>query len=66
MEIFEKRGKWCFRDHEGKLHKFDTAEEAVQAGGLVHVSIPLPEVREYDSLEEALEAEDVELSFLED
>jgi hypothetical protein len=65
MEIFEKRGKWCFRDQKGKLHKFDSAEEAVQAGGLVNIDIPLPEVREYDSLEEAAEAEDVELSFLE-
>mgnify|MGYP001245118539 CR=1 FL=1 len=65
MEIFEKRGKWCFRDQRGKLRKFDSAEEAVQAGGLVNIDIPLPEVREYDSLEEAAEAEDVELSFLE-
>jgi hypothetical protein len=22
--IYEKRGKWCFRDENGKLHKFDS------------------------------------------
>ncbi len=35
MEIFEKRGRWCFNDEAGKLHKFDTEEEAKSALGWV-------------------------------
>ena len=34
MEIVEKRGKWCFRDADGKLHKFNTKEEALEFLGL--------------------------------
>ena len=33
--IFEKRGQWCWRDGDGRLHKFDTEEEAVKAAGWV-------------------------------
>ena len=55
MEIFEKRGKWCFRDEKEILHKFSTKAEAETASG---VSLPVPEVREYDSLEEAIAEED--------
>ena len=55
MEIFEKRGQWCFRDKKGMLHKFSTKAEAEAASG---VSLPVPEVREYDSLEEAIAEED--------
>ena len=54
MEIFEKRGQWCFRDEQGRLHKFSTESEALQASGI----LPLPEVREYDTLEEAIAEED--------
>ena len=40
MEIFEKRGKWCFLEiieDQGirKLHKFGTEEEAKIAAGWV-------------------------------
>ena len=35
MEIFEKRGRWCFVDEAGKIHKFGTEEEAKQAAGWV-------------------------------
>lgn len=40
MEIFEKRGKWCFleiQEDQGirKLHKFGTEEEAKTAAGWV-------------------------------
>ena len=40
MEIFEKRGKWCFLEiieDQGirKLHKFGTEEEAKLAAGWV-------------------------------
>ena len=31
--IFEKRGKFCFRDENNKLHKFKTKEEAEKASG---------------------------------
>ena len=55
MEIFEKRNKWCFRDEKGKLYKFSTKAEAEKASD---VSLPLPEVREYDSMEEAIAEED--------
>ena len=55
MEIFEKRGQWCFRDETGRLRKFSTKAEAEKASG---VSLPLPEVREYDSMEEAIAEED--------
>ena len=34
IEIFEKRGKWCYRDAEGKLFKFDTEEAAKSSLGL--------------------------------
>ena len=40
MEIFEKRGKWCFRDADGKLHKFNTKEALAHSLGTV------PEVEE--------------------
>jgi len=34
MEIFEKRGRWCFRDSKGTLFKFATKEEAEIAIGI--------------------------------
>jgi hypothetical protein len=34
IEIFEKRGSWCYRDAEGKLFKFDTEEAAKSSLGL--------------------------------
>lgn len=30
-KLFEKRGQWCFRDKNNKLHKFPTKEEAEKA-----------------------------------
>jgi len=29
IEIFEKRGRWCYRTEEGNLLKFGTKEEAM-------------------------------------
>ena len=55
MEIFEKRGRWCFFDESGCIYRFDTKAEAEKASG---VSLPLPEVREYDTLEEAIAEEE--------
>lgn len=31
--IHEKRGRWCFRDANGTLHKFNTLSEAKAAYG---------------------------------
>ena len=33
--IFEKRGKWCYRDDKDKLYKFATEEEAKVAAGWI-------------------------------
>jgi hypothetical protein len=50
--IFEKRGKWCLRDKDGRLHKFDTEAEAKEFAGWV------PPVEE--TLDAKEEAEDCE------
>ena len=34
MIIYEQRGKFKFRDGSGRLRKFATMEEAVEAGGI--------------------------------
>jgi hypothetical protein len=34
IEIYEKRGSWCYRDEDGKLHKFGTEAEAKSSLGL--------------------------------
>ena len=34
IEIFEKRGRWCYRDEMGRIHKFDTEAEAKSSLGL--------------------------------
>jgi len=28
--IFQKRGRWCYRDPKGKLHKFSSKEAALE------------------------------------
>ena len=33
IEIFEKRGRWCYRNAEGKLFKFATEAEAKSSLG---------------------------------
>jgi len=45
--IFEKRGRWCYRDDSGKLRKFNTEEEAKISAGWIP---PVPE--ELEELEE--------------
>ena len=32
--IYQKRGKYCFRDENWQLHKFNTEQEAALAAGL--------------------------------
>ena len=34
IQIFEKRGRWCYRDEAGRIHKFDTEAEAKSSLGL--------------------------------
>ena len=73
MEIFERNGMWIWREKPGVQHSFDTREAAHEAAGvpvkeewkpwtppeLEEVKdLPLPEVREYDSMEEAIAEED--------
>lgn len=50
--IFERKGNWYI---EGKGRPYATKTEAEKAFG---VSLPLPEVREYASLDEALADQD--------
>ena len=47
-KLFEKRGQWCFRDENNRLHKFPTKEEAEKA--------LTPEKTAYDLQEEEVEA----------
>ena len=35
IHIYEKRGKWCARDDNGRLRKFDTEAQAKEAFGFV-------------------------------
>lgn len=59
MEIFEKNGRWVWERKPGVRKSFDTQEEAYEAAGMPLSSTPpLPEVREYDSLEEAMADQD--------
>ena len=59
MKIFERNGKWVWKKRPGIQESFDTKEEAYKAAGIdLPVEIPLPEVREYDSLEEAMADQD--------
>ena len=32
--IYQKRGQWCFRDDNGKLHKFATEADAKAVYGV--------------------------------
>lgn len=41
--IYEKRNKFCFRNEEGKLFKFDTLEEAEMALNLLNMGTEVEE-----------------------
>lgn len=69
MEIVKKGNKWAWRKAPGVQVTFNTKEEAHKASGIpmskepdwkLHIpeELPLPEVREYDSVEEAIAEED--------
>ncbi len=57
MKIEKIRGRWCVSTLGG-VKRFDTEEAALKFTGTFVDTIPVPEVREYDTLEEALKAED--------
>ena len=64
--IFQSRDWWKVRV-DGKLYKFHTEQEAkdflggdTQWEAWTPPDLPLPEVREYETMEEAIDAEDVE------
>ena len=66
MEIIYKRGRWAVIT-DTSIHRFETEAEAKKWAGLsdepdwqLHIpdQLPLPEVREYDSMEEAIAEED--------
>lgn len=62
MDIWFKRGMWRVRDEMGRRHKFSSEQEAKAfvEGVDVPFTPPLPEVREYDSLEEAMADQDTD------
>ena len=76
MKIYQKREYWVLDKEDGSTRSIhSTKEKAEKAAGIkeepkwkryVPPKLPLPEVREYDSMEEAIEAEDVGVSLLED
>jgi len=56
--IFERKGYWFI---EGRGRPYASKKEAEVAAGLSVAEVPplpLPEVREYDSMEEAIAEED--------
>jgi hypothetical protein len=56
MKIFERKGYWVI---EGQGRPYASKAEAEAAAGISVVEVPpLPEVREYDSMEEAIAEED--------
>ena len=55
MEIVYKRGRWAVIT-ETDIRRFNTEAEARAWAG--EEPLPLPEVREYDSMEEAIAEED--------
>lgn len=53
--IFQKRSEWCFKDENGRTHRFSTEAEAKLAFNGISVQEP---VLEEDELEEYDESED--------
>ena len=74
MKIYQKRNYWVLDKEDGSVRSVhSTKEKAEAAAGIkpqwkryVPPKLPLPEVREYGSMKEAIEAEDVGVSLLED
>ena len=45
--IYQKRGQWCFRDDNNKLHKFTTKAEAEAFCGIKEVVEEIKPVEEF-------------------
>lgn len=59
MEVVQRpEEKWACIIKPGKERVFNSYEEACAFAGIATHPLPLPEVREYNSLEEALKGED--------
>ena len=59
MEIFQRGDSWVWQKKPGVEHICDSKQEAYAAAGIeMPAEIPVPEVREYDSMEEAIAEED--------
>ena len=55
MEIFERKGNWYIK---GRGRPYESKAAAESAAGIEVPSLPLPEVRVYDTLEEAIAEEE--------
>lgn len=55
--IYEKRGRWCFRDDKGTQHKFDTLAEAKAAYGFPEI-VEEPSYDFFGEVEESLDEEE--------
>lgn len=57
--IFQKRGRWCFRDSNGKLHKFDSESDAKELynslSPSIEIEMPKIEMPEIELFDEDLE-----------
>jgi hypothetical protein len=61
MKIIQRGNKWVWQKKPGVEHVCDTKEEAHELSGIpleMPEKIPTPEVREYDSMEDAIAEED--------
>lgn len=52
IQIYEKRGRWCYRDDQGKLFRFNTEAEAKSSLGLEIKSNGSEEKKEKSSKKE--------------
>ena len=58
MEVVEQNGKWVWLIKPGVQRVYDSKEEAYAAAGIEMSAPPAPEVKEYQSLEEAVADQD--------
>jgi hypothetical protein len=59
MEVVEQNEKWTWLIKPGVQRVYDSKEEAYAAAGIeMPTDLPTPEVREYDTLDEAIAEED--------
>ena len=60
VHIFKKHGKWILSENGAALHASEDFNEIFKmvAEHEKEAALPVPEVREYDTLEEAIAEED--------